>query len=91
MKRRARKWQLQAAKKLYEMAEYFTDYDVLVVTGGTGAAWIQYFRETLSGLEDLKIIPGNDGNELPIYYANARGYYMSAYRRLRKERAGKSE
>jgi len=81
----------QAAKKLYEMAEYFTDYDVLVVTGGTGAAWIQYFRETLSGLEDLKIIPGNDGNELPIYYANARGYYMSAYRRLRKERTGKSE
>ena len=81
----------QAAKKLYEMAEYFTDYDVLVVTGGTGAAWIQYFRETLSGLEDLKIIPGNDGNELPIYYANARGYYMSAYRRLKKERAGKSE
>ena len=46
--------------------------------------WIKYFEEILSGMEGLEIIPGNDGNELPIYYANARGYYMSAYRRLRK-------
>ena len=74
----------QAATKLYEMAGYFQDYDILVVTGGTGAAWFDYFKEALAGMEDLKIIPGNDGNELPIYYANARGYYMSAYRRLRK-------
>ena len=74
----------QAATKLYEMAGYFQDYDILVVTGGTGAAWFDYFKEALAGMEDLEIIPGNDGNELPIYYANARGYYMSAYRRLRK-------
>lgn len=73
-----------AARKLYEMAGYFADYDILVVTGGTGAAWMQYFKEALAGLEDLKIIPGNDGNDLPIYYANSRGYYMSAYRRLKK-------
>lgn len=73
-----------AARKLYEMAGYFADYDILVVTGGTGAAWLQYFKEALAGLEDLKILPGNDGNELPIYYANSRGYYMSAYRRLNK-------
>ena len=74
----------QAATKLYEMAGYFQDYDILVVTGGTGAAWFDYFKEALAGMEDLEIIPGNDGNELPVYYANARGYYMSAYRRLRK-------
>lgn len=74
----------EAARKLYEMAGYFQDYDILVVTGGTGAAWFDYFKSALAGMEDLKIIPGNDGNELPVYYANARGYYMSAYRRLRK-------
>lgn len=74
----------EAARKLYEMAGYFQDYDILVVTGGTGAAWFDYFKSALAGMEDLKIIPGNDGNELQVYYANARGYYMSAYRRLRK-------
>jgi len=73
-----------AAKKLYELAGYFQDYNILVLTGGTGAAWFQYFKEALSGFEDLEIIPGNEGNDIPIYYANARGYYMSAYRRLRK-------
>lgn len=77
----------EAARKLYEMAEYFNDYDILVVTGGTGAAWIQYFREVLSGLEDLKIIPGNDGNDIPIHYANVRGYYMFAYRWLKSKGA----
>lgn len=75
----------EAARKLYEMAEYFKDYDILVVTGGTGAAWIQYFKEVLSGLEDLKIIPGNEGNDIPMHYANVRGYYMSSYRRLRSK------
>ena len=74
----------QAATKLYEMAGYFQDYDILVVTGGPGAAWFDYFKEALAGMEDLEIIPGHDGNELPVYYATARGYYMSAYRRLRK-------
>lgn len=75
---------ISAANKLYELAGYFRDYNVLVITGGTGAAWYNYIKEALSGLEDLRIIPGNDGNDIPIYYANARGYYMSAYRRLRK-------
>lgn len=72
-------------RKLYEMAGYFADYDILVVTGGTGAAWIQYFRELLSGMESLSIIPGNQGNSLPVYYANARGYYMSAYLRSKRQ------
>lgn len=79
-----------AAKKLYEIAGYFRDYNILVVTGGTGAAWFTYFKEILSGLEGLLIIPGNEGNKLPIYYANARGYYMSAYRRLRKSGNGEA-
>ena len=71
-------------KKLYEVSGYFADYDLLVVTGGTGAAWIKYFEEILSGMEGLEIIPGNHGNNLPIYLANVRGYYMTAYRKLKK-------
>lgn len=76
---------VQSIKKLYEMANYFSDYDILVVTGGTGAAWLQYFQELLAHMESLTIIPGNYGNEFPIYLANVRGYYMSAYRRLKKQ------
>ena len=71
----------ESIDKLYTMAGYFADYDILVMTGGTGAAWLQYYREAFADMESLMIIPGNYGNELPIYYANARGYYMSAYMR----------
>ena len=44
----------------------------------------KYFEEILSGMEGLEIIPGNHGNNLPIYLANVRGYYMTAYRKLKK-------
>lgn len=71
----------EATKKLYEVASYFNDYEVLIVTGGTGAAWFDFIKEKLSGMDGLDIISGNDGNSLPIYMANVRGYYMSAYRR----------
>lgn len=75
-----------AAKKMYELANYFKDYDVLIITGGTGAAWFNILKDKLSGLDSLMIIAGNDGNKLPIYMANVRGYYMNAYRRQKKSK-----
>lgn len=75
----------EACKKLNEVANYFHDYNVLVITGGTGAAWFDCIKEKLSGMDGLDIIAGNDGNSLPIYMANVRGYYMSAYRRLGRD------
>lgn len=68
-----------AIDKLYEMARQFRDYDILVVTGGTGAAWFPYIKDAFSGIDTLEVIPGNDGCSVPIHYANVRGYYMSAY------------
>lgn len=68
-----------AMSKMFELSNYLKDYDFLIVTGGTGAAWLDAFKSTLSEM-DIEILPGNYGNELPIYYANARGYYMFAYR-----------
>ncbi len=73
-----------AVRKMYEVANYFKDYNILIITGGTGAAWFDVFKERLSGMEGLTIIAGNDGNKLPIYMANVRGYYMNAYRRQRR-------
>lgn len=69
----------EAIEKLYEMAGYFKDYDILVMTGGTGAAWFPYFKEAFADIPCLTVIPGNYGSDLPVYYANARGYYMAAY------------
>ena len=48
----------------------------LIMTGGTGAAWYEYFKERLKGLGSLKVVPGNTNSTLPIIYSNARGYYM---------------
>lgn len=73
-----------AVRKMYEVANYFKDYNILIITGGTGAAWFDIFKEKLSGMEGLTIIAGNDGNKLPIYMANVRGYYMNAYRRQKR-------
>lgn len=70
----------ESLEKLYDMAGFFQDYDILVLTGGTGAAYLPYYKKALSEMDGLTIIAGNDGNELPIYYANARGYYMTAFR-----------
>lgn len=51
--------------------------DYLVITGGTGAAWYNYFTDKLKFVTSLKVIPGNAQSGLPFIYANARGYYMA--------------
>lgn len=66
------------------------DFDYLIVTGGTGAAWYEAIKEKLKDLEGFKIIPGNQNDtSLPFDYANARGYYMFLYQSL--ERIEKSQ
>lgn len=56
----------------------YVDIDYLVMTGGLGAAWCEYFENRLKNLS-LKVIRGNVQSNLPHVYANARGYYMSRY------------
>lgn len=55
--------------------DYVFDIKYLIMTGGTGAAWYDYFKNRLKGIP-LEVIPGNNGSNLPTVYANARGYYM---------------
>lgn len=47
----------------------------LFITGGTGAAWYQFFKKKLEAT-GIEVIPGNQNTNLPMIYANARGYYM---------------
>lgn len=53
------------------------DAQFIVMTGGTGAAWIEYFKDMTRKIQSLQIIEGNAGSGLPNTYANARGYYMA--------------
>ena len=47
----------------------------LIMTGGTGAAWFEYFKERLN-IPGLTVLSGGYESNLPATYANARGYYM---------------
>jgi len=59
------------------------DYDYLLVTGGTGAAWLDYIHERYRNMETLEIITGNQNQpELDHIYSNVRGYYI--FRALKK-------
>lgn len=69
------------------------DYDTLILTGGTGAAWNEQVRKKLQGLSSLQIVDGNVNDPaLPFLLSNARGYYMylfnSLERKIRAARGG---
>lgn len=56
------------------------EYDFIIITGGTGAAWADLIKEKLSGIEGLRFVDGNQNDiTLPFDFANARGYYMFRY------------
>lgn len=55
------------------------EYDYLIVTGGTGAAWYAQIREYLKDMSTLTIIDGAQNDTLPAVFANVRGYYMYRY------------
>ena len=60
----------------------FSEYNFLVITGGTGSAWAAKIKDKLAGIEGLKFIDGNQNDTtLPFDFANARGYYMYLYQK----------
>lgn len=68
------------AEAFESIKDYVFDIKYLIITGGTGAAWFDYFKSRLSGLSSLEVIPGNINTpEMSTVYTNARGYYMYRY------------
>lgn len=53
-------------------------YRYVIVTGGSGEAWLDNFREWLKNMKTLTLLPANINDHLPLLFANARGYYMYA-------------
>ncbi|MCC2254579.1 ParM/StbA family protein [Ruminococcus sp. CLA-AA-H200] len=69
-----------AINKAKSITSSFRDYQYLIVTGGTGAAWMEKIQKYLSGMKSLVILPGNLNNDkIPMIYSNVRGYYMYRY------------
>ena len=52
------------------------DFDYLLVTGGTGAAWFDMLQERYKGMSTLHIISGNQNEKMAPIYNNVRGYYI---------------
>lgn len=61
------------------------DYNYMIVTGGTGAAWYPYIQEKFKDFTTIKLIKGNQNDNLPFLYANCRGYYLYRYNRLARD------
>ena len=68
------------AEAFGSVKDFVFDVKRIIMTGGTGAAWCNYFTERLKGISGLKVVPGNVNEPtMPIVYINARGYYLYRY------------
>lgn len=65
----------QAMNKVCDVYNYLLDYKYLIITGGTGAAWAYWITDMFKGMSTLQIIAGDCPDGMPMYFANARGYY----------------
>ncbi len=63
------------------------EYDCLVITGGTSAAWKDIIKDYFSGMSTLEIISGNQNDDLSFAFANVRGYFMYRYSLLKGQEA----
>ncbi len=67
---------MESIEIIKQITNYLRGYDVLVLTGGTGAAWFDIYKDYFKGMKNLQVIPGNKNDGISMHYANARGYYM---------------
>lgn len=72
--------------RLMKAYDNMKDYQCLVVTGGTGESRIKMVQEKLSGLQKLRVIPGNVNTpDISCIYSNVIGYYMYRHAKLMSE------
>ena len=76
----------EAMEKAKSITSAFRDYKYLIVTGGTGAAWLEKIQDYLSGMHTLRIIPGNVNDNKSMIYSNVRGYYLYRYSLCKKNK-----
>ena len=77
------------SEALETLKDYIFQIRYLVMTGGTSEVLIDTFSERLRGVSNLTILRGRENSSLPTFYANARGYYMSRYKKMQRENGGR--
>lgn len=70
----------KAMTKIESAYDDLTDYDYLLVTGGTGSAWFDMLRERYKGMQTLSVVAANQNEKISAVYSNVRGYFI--YRAL---------
>jgi len=67
----------EAIGKLVSIYNYMQDHSCMIVTGGTGDAWLPRIRDYFSRMQSLSIISADRYSDgLSNVYSNVRGYYM---------------
>lgn len=62
------------------------EYDYLIITGGTSAAWKDIIKRELANMQNLSIVSGNiNDTSLPLTFANVRGYYYFLFVNLLRQ------
>lgn len=69
-----------AFEKARATTNNFRGYNNIVIAGGTGRAWYDWFKEKMKGLSNVNVFACNRNDELPFILGNVRGYYMYRYR-----------
>lgn len=59
-----------------------SEYSYIVVTGGTGEAWLPLIRDRFKDFEGMQVLSGNQNDGLSFIYSNVRGYYYYRYNRI---------
>lgn len=74
-----------ALEKICSIYNTFMDIDYLIITGGTSDAWKIQIMKFFEGMETLKVVSGNQNDDLPSIFNNVRGYYMYSYGNLKRK------
>ena len=75
----------EAIKRVDSIYDSLFNYDYLLITGGTGAAWQDQIMDEYASLNTLKIITGSQNDTLSHIFSNVRGYYLYQAGRLSRE------
>ena len=79
-----------AIEKMMNVYSGLFDYDFLILTGGTSAAWEEQIRDYYRDMDHLLVITGNTNcPDLDLIFTNVRGYYMYLINSLRRAAAKK--
>lgn len=77
-----------AIEKVTNVYSGLFDYDYLILTGGTSAAWEEQIRDYYGDMDHLLVITGNvNCPGLDLIFSNVRGYYMYLINSLRRAAA----